>query len=168
MNAQECVIPVAVLKAEPFSLPWGTNVHARLYATNSEGDSEMSDVGNGAIITTYPDKPINFIEYYPTRDVVNRVGTLGMTWEEAAFNGGAAIIDYRVSIAVQGQAFEYLATGLLTPEYTAINLTPGVTYEFKVQSRNSYDYSDYSEVLTMLMAFVPEEPDAPVTYRVTN
>jgi len=48
-----------------------------LYATNSEGDSVMSDVGNGAIITTYPDKPINFIEFYPDRSPT----TLGFTWE---------------------------------------------------------------------------------------
>jgi hypothetical protein len=37
----------------------------------------MSDVGNGAIITTYPDPPINLIEYYLDRDT----GVLGMTWE---------------------------------------------------------------------------------------
>jgi hypothetical protein len=57
---------------------------------------------------------------------------------------------------------------LLTAEYTAINLTPGVIYEFKIESRNSYDYSSYSDVLTMLCAFKPEPPAAPTTYRTTN
>lgn len=128
----ECTIPIATLKASPFSLPWGTNVHARITAWNFYGNYGPSEAGNGAIITTYPDPPTTLIEYYPDRDVVDRLGTLGMTWVDAAFNGGAVIIDYRVSIAVQGQAFSYLADGLLTPEYKALDLTPGVTYQFKV------------------------------------
>ena len=64
ISTQQCTIPVAVLKAEPFSLPWGASVYAKLYATNSEGDSVMSDEGNGAYITTYPDPPINLVEVY--------------------------------------------------------------------------------------------------------
>lgn len=57
-------MPVSVFKAAPFELEWGANVHARLYATNSEGDSLLSEVGNGAIITTYPDAPITLAENY--------------------------------------------------------------------------------------------------------
>ena len=37
-----------------------------------------------------------------------------------------------------------------------------------MQSRNSYDFSDYSATLTLLAAFKPEAPAAPTTYRVTN
>lgn len=65
VSALQCTIPVSVFKTDPFNLAWGTNVHAKLYATNSEGDSVMSEVGNGAIITTNPDPPINLLEYYP-------------------------------------------------------------------------------------------------------
>jgi hypothetical protein len=38
-----------------------------------------------------------------------------------------------------------LETGIITQYFTAIALTPGVTYKFKVQSRNAFGYSDYSE-----------------------
>jgi hypothetical protein len=69
---------------------------------------------------------------------------------------------------VSGQTFEILASGLLTPDYTAINLTPGVIYDFKVQSRNSYDFSADSATLTMLCAWKPFKPDPPNTYRITN
>ena len=41
-------------------------------------------------------------------------------------------------------------------------------YEFKVESRNSYSYSGYSGVLTMLCAFKPEPPAPPTTFRTTN
>ena len=87
---------MTVLKALPFDLAWGTNVHAKVVATNIYGNSAQSDVGNGAIITTNPDAPINIIEYYADRSPT----TLGLTWEQAPFNGGALIIDYRINIAV--------------------------------------------------------------------
>jgi len=44
-------------------------------------------------------------------------------------------------------------------------LTAGVTYEFKVESRNSYSYSAYSDVLTLLCAF---KPDPPLIVTTTN
>jgi hypothetical protein len=37
-------------------------------------------------------------------------------------------------------------------------LTSGVTYEFKVEARNEYGYSVYSETISLLCAFVPEIP----------
>ena len=164
VNALQCTIPVAVLKAAPFNLPWGTNVHAKLYATNIQGDSIMSNPGSGAIITTNPDPPIDLVENYSLRTPT----TLGLTWTKAPFIGGAVIDDYRVSFAVLGGSFSVLVSGLLTPDYKAVDLTSGVIYQFKVQSRNSYDYSSYSETITLLCAFKPEAPAAPVTSRTTN
>ena len=58
-----------------------------------------------------------------------------------------------------------LASGLVTPEYLATGLTFGITYEFKVESRNSYSYSPYSETLTLLCAF---KPDPPLVITTTN
>jgi hypothetical protein len=37
-------------------------------------------------------------------------------------------------------------------------LTAGTTYEFKIESRNSYGYSSYSEVTTLLCAFIADPP----------
>lgn len=77
MAATECTVPVTVLKALPFELDWGTNVHAKIVATNIYGNSGESDVGNGAIITTTPDPPVKLVEYYPDRSPT----TLGFRWE---------------------------------------------------------------------------------------
>lgn len=38
------------------------------------------------------------------------------------------------------------------------SLTSGTIYEFKVESRNQYDYSEFSETLTLLAAYIPEVP----------
>jgi hypothetical protein len=47
-------------------------------------------------------------------------------------------------------------------------LTLGSTYNFKVQSRNTFGYSDFSTVLTVLAAQVPSQPAAPSTTFLTN
>jgi hypothetical protein len=159
-----CTIPVTVFRTAPFSFDWGTDIYANVFATNFYGDSTVSADGNGAMITTNPDAPINLIESYATRDPT----TIGLVWSHATFTGGDVIIDYRINIAVQGGSFSILASGLTTPAYTAVGLTSGVIYEFKVESRNSYDYSAYSDVLTLLVAFKPDAPSAPTTTIVTN
>ena len=50
-------------------------------------------------------------------------------------------------------------------KFTAVDLTFGTTYEFKVQARNEYGYSDDSATLTLLCAFIP---DPPLTITTTN
>lgn len=51
-----------------------------------------------------------------------------------------------------------LATGVLTRTYTALNLTPGLTYKFKVQSRNAVGLSDFAPEVSILAAKVPDAP----------
>lgn len=43
------------------------------------------------------------------------------------------------------------------------SLTPGVTYKFKIQSRNQFSLSDDSQVFSILCATVPDIPLAPTT-----
>lgn len=59
MAAQECAIPISNLRAVPFSLSWGVSVYAKIIAGNIVGNSLESNVGNGAVILTVPDAPIN-------------------------------------------------------------------------------------------------------------
>jgi hypothetical protein len=51
-----------------------------------------------------------------------------------------------------------IASSITTTSYTAIELTAGTTYEFKIESRNSYGYSTYSDTLTLLCAFIADPP----------
>jgi hypothetical protein len=46
----------------PFHLPYGSSIHAKVEAHNMYGISDLSPVGNGAVILTIPDTPINFLE----------------------------------------------------------------------------------------------------------
>jgi hypothetical protein len=63
-------------------------------AMNIYGNSVQSSAGNGAVITTNPDVPINLAENTSLRSK----STIGLTWSKAEFIGGAEIIDYRISI----------------------------------------------------------------------
>jgi hypothetical protein len=123
-------------------------------AINIYGESQESDEGNGAVITTNPDAPVNLLE-----DETQRTkSTLAITWEDAPFTGGAVIIDYRVSIAEQGGSYSVLASNVAERTYLAVDLISGVIYSLKVESRNSYGYSVYSDAITLLAAFIPDPP----------
>lgn len=58
-----------------------------------------------------------------------------------------------------------LANYLEQTEYTISDLTAGLNYQFKVEARNSYGFSAYSDTLQLLCAFKPE---APLTVTTTN
>jgi hypothetical protein len=56
-----------------------------------------------------------------------------------------------------------LRDGLTDTEYLATLLTPGITYSFKIQSRNSYGTSSYSTAKSILAAQKPDVPSIPTT-----
>lgn len=58
-STRTCYIPIAILRVSPYNLAWGSSIHAIVMATNLYGDSVYSEDGNGAIILTIPDMPIN-------------------------------------------------------------------------------------------------------------
>ena len=155
---------MAVLRNAPYSLEWGSSIYAKVTATNVYGDSLESLEGNGAVITTQPDQPTNVAEVYDQRSK----STLGLTWVAPVFTGGAVVDDYRVSFAEQGQAFSVLASGVTDTTYLATDLTAGVTYEFKIEARTSYGYSEFSETITLLCAFKPDPPQIVTTENADN
>lgn len=118
------------------------------------GYSPLSLEGNGAVIITSPDAPVNLAEDGAARTK----SSLGLTWEDPVFNGGTQIIDYQVSIAPLGGSFSVVATGLTNRQYTAIGLDFGAIYEFKVEARNSYSYSALSSPLQLYCAHIAEPP----------
>ena len=88
MTSTQCITPVATLRAEPFSLDWGTSVYAQISSTNIKGVSELSEPGNGGAIITFADAPYNLVEDFTTKSATS----IGLTWTEPSTNGGAEII----------------------------------------------------------------------------
>jgi len=152
-------VPIAKLIVEPYNLPWGSNIHATVSAINIIGASEHSDAGNGAIILTHPDAPYD-LENVPAITAKHQVG---LQWESLSESGGAPVLDFRVNYAAGADDYLVLESGITTKSYTATGLSAGVTYHFKVEARNEYGYSDFSNEVSILAAQTPVQPNAPTT-----
>lgn len=92
LSVAECEVPISTLTST-FGLPWGSSITAYVVAYNTYGFSQPSPTGNGAVILTSPDMPINVEEI-----VANRTpSSISIQWEAGASNGGTQVLDYRVS-----------------------------------------------------------------------
>jgi len=72
---------------------WGSSVVVKVIAFNVYGQSLQSSSGSGAIILTYPDAPLSLQEYIPGRQAT----VIGLQWSSGVANGGASVLDYKVS-----------------------------------------------------------------------
>ena len=54
-----CYVPVSVVLAAPYNLPWTSSIFVTVSATNAYGTSADSTAGNGAVIVTVSDPPTN-------------------------------------------------------------------------------------------------------------
>jgi hypothetical protein len=74
-----------------------------------------------------PSAPLN-----PINDPTVTTGyKVGLKWSAPSDNGGAAVIDYAVwTYSTVSSAWVQLATAITSLSYTAINLTPGTTYQY--------------------------------------
>jgi hypothetical protein len=66
------------------------------------------------------------------------------------------VIDYRIwTDLATGSTFNVLTSGVNSLSYTITSLTQGLTYQFKIEARNAYGYSVYSNTVSILTAQVP-------------
>jgi hypothetical protein len=60
---------------------------------------------------------------------ITSASKIGLTWLAPIFNGGSAVLDYRIlTDDASGLTFTILAEGLTSLSYTATALTQGLTY----------------------------------------
>lgn len=132
---------------------------AKVIAINLYGNSIESAGGNGAIILTNPDTPVNLQEHTDSRGAK----AIGLMWDNGAENGGASIIDHRVTYSSDYDGNVFTQTGIPNSPYVFINLYTGSTYTFQIEAKNSYGYSPISGVVMIYCAFVPTQVDSVVT-----
>lgn len=110
---------------------------------------------------TKPDAPFNL-----ANDINRSSGkTITIVWNNGAEDGGTPVIDYIVSYdsGLGTNVFTVLASAVTTQSYSVTQVTPGKTYVFKVQSRNAFGPSLFSDSVAILAAQTPDPPIAPVT-----
>lgn len=52
---------MSVLRDEPYYLDWGAEIWIKVSATNMIGMGPYSEPGNGAVMLTTPEPPLNFM-----------------------------------------------------------------------------------------------------------
>lgn len=145
----ECSVPIASLTAAPYSLSFGNSIFAKVVAINYYGESDESDAGNGAIILLVPTPPVGLAD----NTAITTAYVIGFTWNDGVSSGGSPIIDYRITYDQSTGVYVMLDQGITTKSYaTQIVLTPGASYTFKVEARNSVGYSLTSDPITILCA----------------
>jgi hypothetical protein len=94
------------------------------------------------------DKPTDLVNV----PAITLADQIGLSWVAPVFNGGSPVLDYAIWYDNAGQTYIELVNGLTSASYTATGLTQGLTYKFKVETRNAYGYGFFSDVLTVLAA----------------
>lgn len=136
----------------------GLQYDFQLQARNLIGYSPVS-LSTTVLAAQVPDEPEGLANVVD----VTTATQIGLQWTLASFNGGSAVIDYRIWYDNAGSEFEVLVDGVIDSAYTVLGMTTGSTYTFKVQARNAYGYSWTSNTESILAAQKPAIPSAPTT-----
>ena len=127
--AQTCFVPISRLRANPYNIEWGGSIYVKVTAYNLIGASPESLEGNGAVILATPDPPVDLAN----NAAVTSATKIGLTWSEAAENGGTPVLDYRISMYNTNLAtYEVVQSGIVPKSYTITGLTAGNAYKVKV------------------------------------
>ena len=126
----------------------GVTYSFKVTARNTVGSSDYSSIIS-TLAAQIPDAPTQLAN----NAVITSAYQIGLSWSAPDFNGCSAIIDYSIWYDNgTGLAFTELLSGLKTLSYTALSLTPGNTYQFKVEARNIYGFSAFSSAVSILAA----------------
>jgi len=130
------------------------------YSTSSTNEVAITAKTTAAVAPTAPLTLAN-------NAAVTASGTVGLTWLAPLSNGGVPILDYKISAKTGGAAYSTLGTSAST-SYTALGLTAGAVYTFKVSARNSVGSGPDSSEVDITAAAIPNVPAAPTTTVNTN
>jgi hypothetical protein len=128
ISKYSCSVLITDLIAAPYHLPWGSSIIAKVTAINIIGSSIESLEGNGAIILSITDAPVDLANV----PAITTSSQIGLTWSEGSTNGGSAVLDYSVSYGIATGSFTDSVTSIVSTSYTVVGLSAGVTYKFKV------------------------------------
>lgn len=150
-----CNIYLDTLTVAPYNLVVDESVRVKIIAQNDYGESDFSEIGNGAVIKLRPDAPINLAN----DPLITSAFTIAFTWEEGPFDGSTPVLDFDIYYDKAINDWVLLETGVPTLYYqTTVDLINDQIYTFKVMARNSVGYSPLSETISIRAARVPDVP----------
>lgn len=140
IQARSCKVSYDTLTNAPFNLQGNDQVNATVAAINTFGVSNISAVGNGAVIPTTPGAPTDLEQ---DEDQTTR-HEIYFSWSAPADTGGIPILNYSVMRYYEEEdKFESYANVTETSA-TVIDLAKNTNYTFKVSANNQLGSGDYS------------------------
>lgn len=111
-------------------------------------------------MTREPDAPINL----SVNDTISNAVVIGIYWQNAVETGGRPILDHRIWYDQGVGSWVILDYGITGFSYvTSVPLIAGVSYSFKIQSRNAVGFSGFSNTVSTIAAQTPDSPNTPYT-----
>lgn len=101
-----------------------------------------------------------------TNELLRTLTSIGLTFTPDADDGGSSIIGYELwrDEGIAGSPYSMIYNGTGKPEqiqYVAMDLTTGLSYRFKLYSRNAIYRSAQSNIEVVLIGTVPGKPSKP-------
>ncbi len=153
---------------EDMGLTAGETRHYRVYAINSDGESDPSNVANATTpaAITRPGAPTDLTA---TAMGMNQID---LSWTAPSSDGGAAITGYRIQVSPNGTGnWTNLVGNTNTPNttrYEHTNLSPGTTRHYRVRAINSEGAGNPSNIdHATTDALTVTRPDAPTNLMAT-
>jgi hypothetical protein len=156
----QCIVSLSALQSEPFNLLLGVVIQVKVQAINAYGESDLSEIGGLATVQQVPLKPVSLTDLVD----VTSDSVIGFSWVDGASDGDSPVLDYRISYDQSTGEYITLVEAQTEQQYTTdFYLLKGQTYSFKVEARNSVGFSEFSDPVSILVAQVPDQVQAPVT-----
>ena len=136
----------------------GTTYHYRVFAINSAGTGNPSNVDNATTSTaTQPGAPTRLSATASGRTEIN------LSWTAPPDDGGAAIMGYQIELSTDaGSNWSDLVanTGATSTTYTHTGLLPATTYHYRISAINSAGTGNPSNIdhATTDAASAPDAP----------
>jgi hypothetical protein len=164
---RSCEVPMTALYEAPFNLIQNEIVQVKAQAKNTNDWGELSEANtSGGIIQTIPYQMEVPIRGYDTSFTTLFIDWIALTGDKT---GSATIDSYNLQwydgnlIPVWTDLTGLSSYSTATTGQFSAGVVAGTIYQVRVRAHNVHGWSDFSPILEIKAAGIPEQPEPPTT-----
>lgn len=122
--------------------------------------SASNVMGEGDLTPPMPAIPMKTPSEVVNLSFTRGSGYIHLHWEKPSDDGGSELLGYEVSMKEKWTTdpFEIIVSNIHSTEYNVTKLTNGVTYDFRILSRNEKGSGPESEIISSVPLGIPSSP----------